>query len=331
MIARPEVKRTYSRLKREDPIEASLSSELFEEPINANSFDNELSVSKPDKMRKITDFFRVKRLETVSNNENTYNTLSNASNTATAVSNMSNMCSSPLTSVTNKLTQTYLDLGQKNLISIQCPDCLMHYNKSFTDDVSLHKKFHAQYLKGYTFTLDPSRYRESSPPTDEILKWSRFRFYAVDKFDGVTLKKMEFFLKFVHVQLGAEPLSSEEMKKAGKYSAIVAVEQHTLKIVGLALFEECGKVFRSRAGCSESAIELEDSAVKDETFIGVSRIWVDSKHRSKGIATLLLDIKCSRKRENVAFSQPTPSGFIFAKAYQKLVAGINSQCFIYLS
>lgn len=326
MIARPEVKRTYSRLKREDPIEVALNSESFEGgPLSvASNFDEELSVSKPDKMRKITDFFRVKRDSPDKDKD--------SADTTTTTANINAVtCSSPITSVTHKLTQTYLDLGQRNLISIQCPDCLMHYNKSFSDDISLHKKFHSQYLKGYTFTLDPARYRESSPLTEEILKWSRFRFYAIDTFDSVTVKKMEFFLNFVHVQLGAEPLSSEEMRKPGKYSAIVAVEQLTAKIAGLALFEECSKVFRSRTGCSESAIELDNSAVKDEMFTGVSRIWVDSKHRSKGIASLLLDMKCSRKRENVAFSQPTPSGFTFAKSYQKNVNGLDGQCFIYLS
>ena len=187
-------------------------------------------------------------------------------------------------------------------------------------------------MKGYTFTVDPTRYRELAPPTEEILKWARFRFYAIDKFDGSVLKKMEFFLNFVHVQLGAEPLSTEEMKKQGKYSAVVAVEHDSEKISGLALFEECNKVFKSLSGCSESSIELESSSltISSQQFIGVSRIWVDSKHRAKGIASLLLDMKSSRKRGNMAFSQPTPAGFIFAKLYQKNVEGLSGQCLIYL-
>ena len=330
MLARPEVKRTYSRLKKEElkepiePKEESLTSiEQFTITINhEHEHENELSINKPDKMRKITDFFRVKRETSVPNSP------------VKSIEPPTCTISSPLSFVTAKLTQTYLDLGQKNLISTQCPECLMHYNKSFADDVAVHKKFHSQYLKGYTFTVDASKCRELSPAAEDILKWTRFRFYAIDKFDGAVLKKMEFFLNFMHVQLGAEPLSPEELKKPGKYSAIVAVEQGGGgRIVGMGLFEGCSKVYRSRAGCSESAIELED-LVNTETateMIGISRIWVDSKLRSKGIASLVLDMKCSGKRDLVAFSQPTPAGFIFAKKYQRNISGLDGKCcLIYL-
>ena len=329
MLARPEVKRTYSRLKKEEvqeqkepvePKEAGITStEQLTLTIN-HDHEHELSINKPDKMRKITDFFRVKRETSVSTSP------------VKSIEPPTCTISSPLSSVTAKLTQTYLDLGQKNLVSTQCPECLMHYNKSFADDVALHKKFHSQYLKGYTFTVDASKYRELSPAAEDILKWTRFRFYAIDKFDGAVLKKMEFFLNFVHVQLGAEPLSPEELKKPGKYSAIIAVEQGSGgRIVGMGLFEGCSKVYKSRVGCSESAIELEDLVNTETEMIGVSRIWVDSKLRSKGIASLVLDMKCSGNRDLVAFSQPTPAGFIFAKKYQRNIIGLDGKCcLIYL-
>ena len=116
MLARPEVKRTYSRLKKEEitPTPTGCNSEPNEIVENNftlpdNHFDEELRIAKPDKMRKITDFFRVKR--------EGFNSKSPVK--SLDILTTDTCCSSPLTSVTQKLTQTYLDLGQKNLTSVQ--------------------------------------------------------------------------------------------------------------------------------------------------------------------------------------------------------------------
>ena len=324
LTARPEVKRTYSRLKRET-VEASLQTKTTEETAGeignfSTTFDKdeELGIVKVDKMRKITDFFKVKREESTAPFPMSQNHQMTTS-------------SSPITSVSNKLKQTYLDLGQKDLISSKCPDCLMHFNKSFPDDVNLHKKFHSNYLKGYNFNIkiDGEIVTEIAPK--DLMKWTKFRFYEIKKFEGKLVKKMEFFMNFVHVQLGAEPLTSQELQENGRYDAVVVVEYSTSKILGFGLFEKCSKVFKSRRNCDNSAIELEAEEVKNNPFdfIGVSRIWVDAKHRCLGLAKTLLDLKCNEKRERVAFSQPTPSGFAFAKSYQKGHFNAN-QCLIYL-
>lgn len=325
LTARPEVKRTYSRLKKEaNETIANTGDNSDNNQINSSSTEAdvsmtcELGIVQADKMRKITDFFKVKRETSLTsspkptNNDATFNNLS-----------------SPLTSVSNKLKQTYLDLGQKNLISVQCPDCLMHYNKSFPDDVNLHKKFHMSYLKGFNFNLkiDGENVVEMAPK--DLMKWSKFRFYEIKKFDLKLMKKFEFFMNFVHVQLGAEPLTLEELKE--DFDGIVAVEHLTNKILAFGLFEKCSKVFRSLQNCDPSAIQLETEQVKCEEFdfIGVSRIWTDERHRSMGLARTLLDLKCLGPRERVAFSQPTPAGFAFAKSYQKSQLN-GTQCLIYL-
>jgi ribosomal protein S18 acetylase RimI-like enzyme len=324
--ARPEVKRTYSRLNKELPC-AELS-EVAPKGVDCGVQTESLTVivpvefevTKVDKMRKITDFFRVQREvdSTISPIKST-NTIS--------------IASSPVTSVANKMKQTFLDLGQKDLISSQCGECLMHFNKSFPDDVALHKKFHAQYLKGYNFNVkvDYVLCKEIAPEAgDEMTKWAKYRFYEIKEFEGNLVKKLEFFLNFVHIQLGAEPLTSIELKEPNRYTAIFAVEHLSLKIVGFVLFEKCKKVFRSRLDCDNSAIELDGLEVAD-VDIGISRIWVDSKHRTRGLASIMLDLKCGtqKRRNTLAFSQPTPAGFAFAKKYQSdFLEG--RQCFIYL-
>lgn len=319
--ARPEVKRTYSRLKKETACENDETIEIETNKTNVSMTCEEFGIVKVDKMRKITDFFRVKGevKEGVGVGDLNVNISSSSS---------SSSASSSASSSSNKLKQTYLDLGQKNLISVQCPDCLMHYNKSFPDDMNLHKKFHSNYLKGFNFNLkiDGETVKELAPK--DLKKWSKFRFYQIKKFNTKLMKRFEFFLNFVHLQLGAEPLNLEELIED---DAIVVVEPETSKILAFALFEKCSKVFKSVENCDNSSIELESDPVSnfEIEFIGVSRIWVDERRRSIGLAGTLLDLKCNQIRGRVAFSQPTPAGFIFAKSYQKLLFN-GKNCLIYL-
>ena len=350
MLARPEVKRTYSRLKPPSTNAEDLIAE-GEKGGNEDDYNRiikpaalcELIKSESDavepKMKRITDFFRVKRESLdVDGQISTESPSPGYMSNSHTIPNMMDAVPSPVTSVSNKLKQTFLDLGQKNLVSIQCPDCLMHYNKSFPDDRSLHKKFHSNYLKGYNFNFNLTTsgcelIAEIAP--DCLRKWSKYRFYEVKRFDNFIIKRMEFFLNFVHVQLGAEPLNWEELKSK-PFNGIVSVEYSSGRIVGFGLFEECERVFKSSIGCDGSAIELDSIPIsaKDENqrnavFIGVSRIWVDEKHRTLGMASLLLDLKCKGFRDRIAFSQPTPSGFAFAKSFQRnQFKGL--QCLIYL-
>ena len=286
---------------------------------------------KPDKMRKITDFFRkiVVDTETLNSLNNTH---TNTDNTINYSKEEERIKSNVPVTLTKKNRQTFLDLGQKNLISNQCPECLMHFNKSFTEDVVMHKRFHSQYLKGYNFVPFGSDWvREIAPPGDVLITWSKFRFYEIIRFDKDRriLNKLNFFLDFVHIQLGAETLTGEEMREGGRYAAIIVTDLST-RIVGLGLFEKCTKVFKSRKGCDPAIIELEANECEnvENGFIGVSRIWVDEKNRSKGLASMILNLKCLGDKNRIAFSQPTPSGFAFAKAYQDAA---KQQCNIYVS
>lgn len=344
LSTRPEVKRTYSRLpkKTEDIIIESAESEtnirIETEIKNDKRVDgavcnddriaeseDKLSSVQPEKMKKITDFFRIKRKSLSEESETPVEKMVKSCSFEPTVS------SSPSAVVANKLKQTFLDLGQRNLVSTQCPDCLMHYNKSFADDVALHRKFHSNYLKGYNFNVNiGGTCVEIGPPGESVLKWSKYRFYALKAFDASAFKKLDFFMNFVHVQLGAEPLSSSELCEAGRFDAIFAVDFGSNRIVGFGLFEPCVQIYRSLRGCNQSAIELEGEPFGGSgCFCGVSRIWTDSGHRSRGLASLILDLKCAGKRDLLAFSQPTPAGFAFAKAYQRTFFS-GEQCLIYL-
>ena len=319
---RPVVKRTYSRLPKKEEVPTTSESEKENSFVNA-TVEMEVDVSRSIKKTKITDFFK-KRSECDSSFElSPLAKLKLESSPLVAKSNATD--SSPLlhhSQSTKKQTQTYLDLGQSGLVSNQCPDCLMHYNKSFPEDKALHKRFHAQYLKGFRFEPDERIAQELAPPAANLTSWKRYRFFSGGE---ALIRKLEQFLRFVSVQLGAEPLELHEMKPS--HSLSIAFEASTGEIAACALFEPIKRAYLSKASCSDANIELDDCEFPVQW--GVSRVWTAEKHRQRGLASLLLDLK-SPNRDSLAFSQPTPTGFAFAKAFQAKHFS-SAQCLIYLN
>jgi ribosomal protein S18 acetylase RimI-like enzyme len=73
---------------------------------------------------------------------------------------------------------------------------------------------------------------------------------------------------------------------------------------------------------------LDRSTAKQKAVVGIHQIWVHSKFRRQGIASLLVDALREKMvyglvipREHVAFSSPTLAGAAFARKY---VAGHSS-------
>ncbi len=306
---RPIVKRTYSRLPlRKDDLITTSESEKENSSFNQSQ---EVDVTRSIKKTKITDFFKKK-----SDGDSSFLELSPLAKLK--------LESSPLQAQSSKRrqTQTYLDLGQSGLVSTQCPDCLMHYNKSFPEDKALHKRFHAQYLKGFRYDPEDTIAQELAPPPEKLSSWRRYRFFAGGE---SFIKKLDPFLRFVSVQLGAAPLELHEMKAL--HSLIIAIDASSTEIVACALFEPIKRAYLSKIGCSEASIELDECEFSVQW--GVSRIWTGMNHRQRGLASLVLELK-TRNRDSLAFSQPTPTGFIFAKAFQSKCFN-HAQCLIYLN
>jgi hypothetical protein len=317
---RPIVKRTYSRLAKKEQVYDSSASEKenssFEVEVCADA-DMEIDVSRSIKKTKITDFFK-KRSDSDSSFE--LSPLAKLKLESSPLLRKAKATdSSPLK---KQATQMYLDLGQSGLVSTQCPDCLMHYNKSFPEDKALHTRFHSQYLKGFRFDPDDRISQELAPPPGKLISWKRYRFFSGGE---ALIKKLEHFLRFVSVQLGAEPLELHEMKLS--HSAIIAIDASSSEIAACALFEPIKRGYLNKTDCSEASIELNDLELPAQW--GISRIWTAEKHRKRGLASLLLDLKSSN-RECLAFSQPTPTGFAFAKAFQSKHFN-STHCLIYLN
>lgn len=313
MDLRPPIKRTYSRIKKENeqPMQDLIG---FEKENSEMQESPPIQVARSLKKTKITDFFRKKTDPDGSFDMSPLAKLKIASSPIAS--------SLPGSAVKVAARQAFLDLGQKDLISTQCPECLMHYNRSFSEDQALHKRFHARYLKGFQYNPADGIAQEISPTAQRLDAWKRYRFFSGG--DAV-LKKLDFFLQFVSIQLGAEALEFNEMR--GKHTLVFAIDSRNNEIAACVLFEPIKRAYLTRKGCSEANIEIEPE--ERAAIWGVSRIWTGEKHRKQGLASLLLDLKTT-KRSEIAFSQPTPLGFAFAKSYQSVLFG-GEQCLIYAS
>lgn len=120
--------------------------------------------------------------------------------------------------------------------------------------------------------------------------------------------------------MGALEQTKEEIRLMSLYLYI----RKSAQVIGMMSIE---MVERSRCFAFKSTQSIEIGA---DLLFGVSRIWVDQKHRRKGIAqTLLKSVKrcdhshsilcnhdCQVKPDEVAFSQPTSEGIALATKYQ---------------
>eukprot|EP01135_Chromosphaera_perkinsii_P004823 Nk52_evm1s298 gene=Nk52_evmTU1s298 len=178
-----------------------------------------------------------------------------------------------------KSEQLYLDFGQKDIGHITCSVCHMVYTKGEEEDEQTHVKFHKNYLKDIEYPVYQGEH------------------VVLDGVDGV---------KIVRVTENQVAASSKQMNKLNMIRAKVDKElgfieegagrrssqvwyiyvNSNRQICGIAIVENIEKAYR--------VLQNKDSVMYDETkpedaICGVSRIWVPAKHRTKGIATRILD------------------------------------------
>lgn len=122
--------------------------------------------------------------------------------------------------------QSYLSLGQKEIFSTQCSVCLMHYNRSFPEDVRLHNSFHARFLRGFVLHGELLRLvLPCAPPVARLDQWKRFKFYEFKGplEDKKTFKLFESVLSMISTQLGAPPLQPSDLKQHSVADGVFAL------------------------------------------------------------------------------------------------------------
>ncbi|KAM5175319.1 N-acetyltransferase ESCO2 [Callospermophilus lateralis] len=222
---------------------------------------------------------------------------------------------------TNKETnaQLIIDAGQKHFGATICKSCGMIYTASNPEDEMQHVQYHHRFLEGIKYT-----------------GWKKERVVA-EFWDGkivlvlphdpaYALRKVEDVQELVDHELGFQQVVPKCPNKT-KTFLFVSDEK---RVVGCLVAEPIKQAFRllSEPSGPESSNSKECprawqcSNVPEPAVCGISRIWVFRLQRRKRIARRLVDtvrncfmFGCFLSTNEIAFSDPTPDGKLFATKY----------------
>ncbi|MBN3270473.1 ESCO1 acetyltransferase, partial [Polyodon spathula] len=227
----------------------------------------------------------------------------------------------------NGTLQLTIDAGQKRFGPISCNMCGMLYSAASPEDEAQHLLFHNQFISAVKYVGWKKERILGEYPDGKII-------VVLPDDPKYALKKVEEIREMVDNDLGFQQVEtkcpsntktflfvSNDKKVTG---CLIAEHIHEFPVLtGFRVIDESGlegsdgdKVMfeRQRAWCC--------STTPEPAICGISRIWVFSLMRRKGIASRLLD--CLRStfiygsylsKEEIAFSDPTPDGKLFATRY----------------
>ncbi|KAF4099762.1 N-acetyltransferase ESCO2 isoform X2 [Onychostoma macrolepis] len=218
--------------------------------------------------------------------------------------------------------QLIIDAGQKQFGATTCGSCGMLYSTDSPEDNFQHTQFHQRFLD-----------------TIKFVGWKKERVVA-EFWDGKIIlvlpddpkyatKKAEDVRRIADSELGFQQITLSSPSSAKTYLFINSDRM----VVGCLVAENIRQAFRVLEQQEKPKdMNKEDfmehhrawccSTMPEKAICGVSRIWVFSLMRRKGIATRLLDTVRTTfmygshlTKEEIAFSDPTPEGKLFATKY----------------
>uniref|UniRef100_A0A2K6FZ28 Establishment of sister chromatid cohesion N-acetyltransferase 2 n=1 Tax=Propithecus coquereli TaxID=379532 RepID=A0A2K6FZ28_PROCO len=215
--------------------------------------------------------------------------------------------------------QLVIDAGQKHFGATMCKSCGMIYAASSPEDEMQHVQHHHRFLEGIKY-----------------VGWKKERVVA-EFWDGkivlvlprdpsYALRKVEDVQELVDNELGFQQVVSQCPDKT-KTFLFISDEK---RVVGCLIAEPIKQAFRvlSEPTGAESLSSKECprawqcSNVPVPAVCGISRIWVFRLKRRKRIARRLVDtlrncfmFGCFLSTDEIAFSDPTPDGKLFATKY----------------
>ncbi|XP_062926150.1 N-acetyltransferase ESCO2 isoform X1 [Mobula hypostoma] len=220
--------------------------------------------------------------------------------------------------------QLIIDAGQKHFGPIMCKYCGMVYTAANPEDELQHLQYHQRFLERLRF-----------------VGWKNERVVA-EYLDGkiimilpddpkYSLKKVEEVRELVDYELGFQQTTLSSPGQSKTYMFV----SNEKKIVGCLIAEHIKQAFRvlsepADQKITENQVVFEyrrawQCATKpEEAVCGVSRIWVFCMMRRKKVASRMLDAVRNTfiygtylSKNEIAFSDPTPSGKLFATKYSQ--------------
>ncbi|TDH00668.1 hypothetical protein EPR50_G00190700 [Perca flavescens] len=223
--------------------------------------------------------------------------------------------------------QLIIDAGQKQFGAMTCSSCGMVYSADNPEDHFQHNQFHQRFLESIKF-----------------VGWKKERVVA-EFWDGKILlvmpddpkyaiKKAEDVRRVADNELGFQQVTLSRPTQAKTYLFINTDRM----VVGCLVAEPIRQAYRVLEQPDRHKDMTKDdfmerhrawccSTVPEQAVCGISRIWVFSLARRQGIATRMLDTVRSTftygshlTKEEIAFSDPTPDGKLFATKYSNTPA-----------
>ncbi|XP_059688054.1 N-acetyltransferase ESCO2 [Gavia stellata] len=217
--------------------------------------------------------------------------------------------------------QMIIDAGQKHFGAVVCKSCNMIYTAASPEDEAQHIQHHERFLEGLRY-----------------VGWKKERVVA-EFWDGkivlilpndpkYAVKKAEDVREIVDNELGFKQVSLSCPAKTKIYLFV----SNEKMIAGCLVAESVKQAFRvlSEPGAvlspSQDSLQHQRawrcSSQSEPAVCGISRIWVFGPKRGKGIARRMVDVVrstfmygCYLSTDEIAFSDPTPDGKLFATKY----------------
>ncbi|XP_041103670.1 N-acetyltransferase ESCO1 [Polyodon spathula] len=222
----------------------------------------------------------------------------------------------------NGALQLTIDAGQKRFGAVSCNMCGMLYSAANPEDEAQHLLFHNQFISAVKYVGWKKERILGEYPDGKII-------VVLPDDPKYALKKVEEIREMVDNDLGFQQVKTKCPSNTKTFLFI----SNDKKVTGCLIAEHIQEGFRV---IDESVLEDSEgdkvmferqrawccSTTPEPAICGISRIWVFSLMRRKGIASRLLD--CLRStfiygsylsKEEIAFSDPTPDGKLFATRY----------------
>uniref|UniRef100_A0A8C6KP47 Establishment of sister chromatid cohesion N-acetyltransferase 2 n=1 Tax=Nothobranchius furzeri TaxID=105023 RepID=A0A8C6KP47_NOTFU len=231
--------------------------------------------------------------------------------------------------------QLIIDAGQKQFGATTCSSCGMIYSADNPDDHFQHTQFHQRFLDSIKYKILNHLHFGKQLPQG----WKKER--VVDEFwDGKILlvlpddpkyavRKAEDVRRVADSELGFQQVTLSRPMQAKTYMFINTQRL----VVGCLVAEPIRQAYRVLEQPAPNKDMTKDdfmerhrawccSTVPEPAVCGISRVWVFSQSRRQSIATRMLDT--ARRtfiygsyltKEEIAFSDPTPDGKLFATKY----------------
>ncbi|XP_067390135.1 N-acetyltransferase ESCO2 [Emydura macquarii macquarii] len=217
--------------------------------------------------------------------------------------------------------QMIIDAGQKHFGAIICKSCGMIYTAASPEDEAQHLQHHQRFLEGIKYV----GWKKERVVAEF---WNGKIILILPDDPKYAIKKAEDIRELVDNELGFKQIVLSCPSKIKTYLFV----SNEKKIVGCLIAEQIKQAFRV---LSESYVPQSPNqdvlqhhrawrcSTKPEAAIcGVSRIWVFSLMRRRGIARRMVDVVrntfmygCYLSTDEIAFSDPTPDGKLFATKY----------------